>query len=273
MTWVVLISIDLISFPTFSKINYLNLILELLLSFIAAFVLILIQKYKKYTFYPVLNIGFYLLFLSYSSDAIDQIFVHTIMYTVVIEKITLFIAAILIIIGSKKWMESYEKLSLTDDLTSLPNRRLTARLINKEILSAEKNYSSFYFAIIDIDFFKIINDQHGHFTGDKVLTLFAELLNKIKHDNDIIGRWGGEEFILVIKNSNHQAVINELNLIRKKIAKHTFVIEKVKLNFTISIGVSWFDSLHDNFKKLFNDADKALYKAKNSGRNIVCSHF
>ena len=273
MTWMVLLFIDLISFPLFNKINYLNLIVEFLLSLIAAFLLVVIQKYKNHNFYPMLNMGFYLLFLSYSADAIDQIFIHSIIYTAIIEKVALFIAAILIFIGSKQWMKSFERLSLTDDLTNIPNRKLITKLMNKEILSAEKNNSSFCFAIIDIDFFKQINDKHGHSIGDEVLALFAKLLNNIKQDDDVIGRWGGEEFILIIKNADHQLVIRALNKMRHKIAQHIFAIEGIKLNLTVSIGVSWFGTLHNDFKKLFNDADKALYKAKSSGRNIVSNHF
>ena len=91
--------------------------LELLLSLFILFPLFAIQKYKNNKFYFSLNIGFYLLFLSYFVDAIAQIFIHSIFFTVLMEKVTLVSAAIFIFIGSKQWMQRFEEISLTDDLT------------------------------------------------------------------------------------------------------------------------------------------------------------
>jgi len=107
--------------------------LELLISLFALVPLFAIQKYKNNKFYWNLNIGFYLLFLSYFVDAIDQIFIHSILYTFLLEKATLVIAAMFIYVGSKQWMKSFEEVALTDYLTQIPNRRLISQLVNKEI--------------------------------------------------------------------------------------------------------------------------------------------
>ncbi|MBL4659852.1 MAG: GGDEF domain-containing protein [Alcanivoracaceae bacterium] len=268
-TWIILFLIDYLSFPQFDEINYFNLILELILSVLALYPLLVIQQYRGLGFYKVLNLGFFLLSTSYFIDAIDQIFIHSILYTVLMEKITLFIAVILIFIGSKKWITDYKELSLTDDLTKLPNRKLLKQIIKKEIIVCNKNNHIFCLAIIDIDFFKSINDKYGHNIGDSVLTLFARYLSEIKQDDDIVGRWGGEEFILMLKGINKSESIIKLNQMRLKISQHIFTVNKEKIKLTASFGVSQYQYPEYDYEKLFINADKVLYQAKNAGRNQV----
>jgi len=268
-TWLILFLIDYLSFPQFDKINYFNLLLELTLSLLALYPLLVIQQYKRLGFYKILNLGFFLLSTSYFVDAIDQIFIHTIFYTLIMEKIMLFVAVVLIFFGSRKWITDYKELSLTDDLTRLPNRKLIKQIIKKEIIICNKNNRTFCLAIIDIDFFKNVNDKYGHNVGDSVLTLFARYLSKIKQDDDIVGRWGGEEFILILKCTNQSESIIKLNEIRLKISQHAFVVNQQKIKLTASFGVCQYQYPEYDYKKLFIDADKALYQAKNAGRNQV----
>lgn len=267
---ILVITLDLLLFLKFPKINFFNLILEFLLSLFILVPLFAIQKYKNNKFYLSLNIGFYLLFLSYFVDAIDQIFIHSVFYTVLLEKFTLVSAAIFVYIGSKQWMQSFEELALTDYLTQIPNRRLISQMVNAEISKCKKEDRLLSLAIIDIDYFKKINDEHGHNVGDKILKSFAKFLSVSINKNYNIGRWGGEEFIVLMKETKidqAKAIMDDLRIrISKEIFHHHGEINQ---SFTVSIGLSqWHDEGND-FESLLIKADKALYRAKKSGRNKV----
>ena len=94
--------------------------------------------------------------------------------------------------------------------------------------------SRFSLAIIDIDFFKDINDNHGHFVGDKVLKLFAQLINTSISEESKLGRWGGEEFLILLKDKDINQAMEIMEMLREKIAKHTFVIDDNEIKVTVS---------------------------------------
>jgi len=258
-------------FDLFTAINYYNLVLEFAISLGAVFLLYSIQAYKKFIFYKTLSIGYFLIFVSFFVDSIDQIFIHSIFYTVLMEKLTLIIGSAFVFIGSKKWMENYEKISLTDDLTKIPNRKLIRQIISKEIDKHAKQSLPMCLAVIDIDYFKNINDEYGHNAGDKVLKSFAKLLCELTQNNDNIGRWGGEEFLVLLKNQEIKRAQKSMDELRQKISSHEFIIKSHKVKLTISVGISQLAS-GDDFEKLFIRADKSLFSAKHDGRNKVVSH-
>lgn len=260
--------VDFVLFQKVINVNYSNFVLELLLSTFAFVALFSIQKYKATSFYWYLNIGLYLLFISFFVDALDQYFSHSIAYTVVYEKITLISAVILLFFGGKKWMNDFEKISLTDDLTKIPNRKLSREIVSREISLCAKQNTPLCLVILDIDFFKKINDQYGHNIGDKVLKNFAELLSGLVRSQDNVGRWGGEEFLILLKGVDIKRAVNTMNRLRSRISEHEFVQELKQLNLTVSIGVSQMKE-DDDFESLFIKADKQLYEAKKAGRNIV----
>jgi diguanylate cyclase (GGDEF)-like protein len=263
-----LVLIDFVWFIPVGSINYSNLILEFTLSMFALVPFFSIQKYKGSQFYWSLNFGFYLLFTSYFVDALDQLFLHTILYTVILEKISLIIAAIFIFTGSKQWMKSYETIALTDDLTEVANRRLIRQLITHEMTVSRNNVSTFSLAIIDIDLFKDINDKHGHYMGDKVLSLFAQLIKSYLSEKNEIGRWGGEEFLVLLVDKDLEQAKKSMDTLRNKIAQHTFPGEGKEIKLTVSMGVSQMQQ-DDDFETLFIRTDKLLFKAKQNGRNKI----
>ncbi len=269
VTWLVLVAVSYYLFNRFDNINYYNLILEFIISCVALYLLYSIQPFKKMAFYKPLALGYYLLFVSYFVDSIDQIFIHSIGYTVVMEKITLIASFVFIYFGTKTWMQNYQEMALTDDLTQLPNRKLIRQIMNNLIKSCKKKPSVFSLVIIDIDFFKKINDIHGHYFGDKILGEFAHLINTSLSQNEIMGRWGGEEFVLIKKNTDKKTALVELEELRKKIEKHPFIIDNQTIQLTASFGVSEYKCNQQDFKGLFTEADKAMYNAKNSGRNRI----
>ncbi|WP_052302375.1 GGDEF domain-containing protein [Bacillus sp. SG-1] len=159
--------------------------------------------------------------------------------------------------------EVMEELANTDYLTGLPNRRKIDQALH-QALKKQQKISIIY---LDIDHFKQINDTFGHTAGDEVLKEFTnETLEVLKEEN-MLGRWGGEEFMIILKNDlNEAAILAEK--IRAHIAQHRF--EAVG-SLTASFGVTALQE-GDTLDTLLNRADKALYKAKNSGRNKVVSN-
>lgn len=129
------------------------------------------------------------------------------------------------------------------------------------------NRYKFNFGIIllDIDFFKSVNDNHGHQVGDLILIEFANLLKNKIRKADFIGRWGGEEFLIICINSDKEAIINTAEKCRKTIEEYNFSRVKYK---TASFGIS-FNEENKTIEELIREADLNLYKAKETGRNKI----
>ena len=126
--------------------------------------------------------------------------------------------------------------------------------------------------MIDIDFFKQVNDNHGHKMGDTVLKEFAEVCGNMLRDVDIVGRIGGEEFAILLPETDKNEAAEVAERLRNAIANAQVPLSTgdQSLHFTVSIGEASLASKDDNLDELLNLADKALYEAKNSGRNRVC---
>ena len=155
-----------------------------------------------------------------------------------------------------------------DFLTGVYNRRYFYENMNEYVAYAEEHMEPYVVAMLDIDHFKKINDTHGHNSGDKVLkTLAKKLIDKTKGD-DLIARFGGEEFCVILKNiSNEDAVKFFVNL-RANIANCKVQLKKEQISFTVSIGVAFSRSDY-RLDELLELADEALYRAKENGRNRV----
>lgn len=159
----------------------------------------------------------------------------------------------------KKYNIQLKYLSTTDTLTGLYNRRKI-----DEILNEIKN-NKFSLILLDIDKFKDINDKYGHLIGDKVLIKFAKLLKSNINVNDEIGRWGGEEFLLICKNTSESEAYKIAERLRIIFEKEDFDIER-KVTASFGICEAKKDS---SLKEVLANADAALYKAKQRGRNQV----
>ena len=158
----------------------------------------------------------------------------------------------------KRYNKELKKLAITDTLTELHNRRKLDELLNKI-----KN-KKFSLILLDIDHFKEINDTYGHLEGDKVLITISKLLKENLNKNDEIGRWGGEEFLIICKNTTEkEASIISLRL-KNIIENHDFKIRKITASFGVSEAKKNLD-----IKDILSNADIALYKAKELGRNQV----
>lgn len=159
-----------------------------------------------------------------------------------------------------------KKMAITDGLTGLFNRRFFDELIKAEIESAKKDGKNLWLAILDIDYFKKINDRFGHQVGDNVLKEVAKVIEKSLRNKDTVFRIGGEEFAIIFKELSYESVKKILNRIRERVAKQSFDLIDEKI--TISIGVAKL-SKNDSVKTLYLRADKLLYEAKRSGRDKI----
>ncbi|MEN8303416.1 MAG: diguanylate cyclase [Campylobacterota bacterium] len=165
--------------------------------------------------------------------------------------------------------EKLEQMAHVDSLTGAYNRRYFYEISKKIVSFAKREKNPLSLAMLDIDKFKNINDKYGHDIGDEILKIFV---NKIKHnirESDIFVRYGGEEFIILLPNTDREHALLITEKLREIIESCDVIAE---VRFTVSIGVSTFFSSADNIENLIKRADKALYEAKNSGRNrVVCS--
>ena len=158
-----------------------------------------------------------------------------------------------------------EKLSITDKLTDVFNRSKLDDILNDEIKRTDRNEYSFGVVLLDIDNFKKVNDTHGHLVGDKILISISSILKRNIRRIDFIGRWGGEEFLIVCPQTEKEGLITFAQTLRKKIEDYDF---EGYGNQTASFGLTVY-SEGDNIENIILRADNALYKAKNSGRNRV----
>lgn len=159
-----------------------------------------------------------------------------------------------------------KELSITDKLTQISNRLFLDNYYSKQRERAKRYGTIFSIIMIDIDFFKKVNDKYGHKRGDDVLIRIAQILKLNIRNIDIVGRWGGEEFLIICTETTVDKAKIVAEKIRIKIEEENF---QTIGHLTCSFGVSQYqktDMDEDTFKR----ADEALYKAKESGRNKVC---
>jgi len=164
-----------------------------------------------------------------------------------------------------------EQQARQDFLTGLFNRRYFMDQGQTELARVQRYGNTLALLMLDIDHFKIINDTHGHKVGDVVLQRLSDVLRDALRTVDIIGRIGGEEFAILLPETDLQQATEVAERLREKIAAADVVLEAgLPLHFTVSIGVTALNNKDTNLDILLNQADKALYQAKADGRNRVC---
>lgn len=159
-----------------------------------------------------------------------------------------------------------EQVANTDSLTGIMNRYRIEHLVQLALANAERYRHTFSLLLFDIDYFKRINDNHGHETGDRILKSLVQKLESGLRDSDQMGRWGGEEFLVLVPNTPLADAGVFAERLCSLVSQTDFGLPEP---VTISIGVAeWAQS--DSLRKLIARADQAMYQAKNSGRNRVC---
>jgi diguanylate cyclase (GGDEF)-like protein len=175
-------------------------------------------------------------------------------------------------VESAQLFDEIRRLAITDGLTGLYNIRHLKRVLAEEVKRSIRYGRYLSFIMLDIDFFKIYNDLHGHPRGDEVLRILSGLLQQNTRDVDTVFRYGGEEFSVIIPEVEKREAYAMAERIRRVIQEHVFPFEEDQPggNLTVSAGVANLPEDADDADSLIELADRALYRAKMSGRNRVC---
>ncbi len=174
------------------------------------------------------------------------------------------------VIESRILMQQLHDASLRDGMTNLYNRRFLEEFIDQVMGQAKREESTYHVLMIDVDFFKMVNDTYGHDVGDRVIVELANVLKDNIRKADLAIRYGGEEFIVMLHNATDDGARHIANKIHSKFAKLVFDVGAgEKLQKTMSIGIAKFPTDGNTIWKCIKFADTALYRAKNTGRNKI----
>ncbi|HVA28269.1 MAG TPA: sensor domain-containing diguanylate cyclase, partial [Candidatus Baltobacteraceae bacterium] len=159
---------------------------------------------------------------------------------------------------ARRLLEETQRLANTDSLTGIPNRRALTELLDRELHTSERYDTPFAFVILDLDDLKKINDSGGHSLGDLALKRFAQVLKKNARKGDIIARYAGDEFVLIMAQSDREQTVRGIDRIMSALRRN---------GLASSIGVAMFPNDGTDGQTLFFSADEALYQAKQGGKN------
>ena len=186
-----------------------------------------------------------------------------------VDKLQSFVDLAATAIENAHLQQETQKLAISDELTALFNRRGLMDLGRREIDRARRFNHSLSAAIMDLDNFKSINDTYGHIAGDQMLNQVADCCRSGFREIDIIARYGGDEIVVLLIENNLDQAYQIANRFRESIASRVFKTDAGNLSTTISIGVAELSKDMDNLTELIDTADRALYMAKEAGRNRI----
>jgi diguanylate cyclase (GGDEF)-like protein len=181
--------------------------------------------------------------------------------------VSIFASQVAIAIQNTQLYSQVQKLALTDELTGLSNRRELFELGQREVEIAHRFNRPLSILMIDIDHFKKVNDQHGHAAGDQALRVIATRLREVVREVDIVSRYGGEEFVILLLENQLEQAFEIGERIRRSIADIPIPIDHQGLQITVSLGAAELDEKVHSLNELIDIADQALYQAKQNGRN------
>ena len=166
--------------------------------------------------------------------------------------------------------EEIHRLTITDGLTQIANKRYFTEFVEREIARAERHQRPLVLLMLDIDHFKKINDQHGHLTGDRILCGVAQLIAPEVRREELLARWGGEEFAVVLPETPIEGARQFGERIRQLVEEARFEYDGLTVQVTVSVGATTLAQC-DTVESLIARTDALLYRAKEQGRNRVCA--
>jgi len=170
--------------------------------------------------------------------------------------------------GSDMTKDELQVIAYTDSLSEIPNRRYAQLQLKKLRLELEESNSIYSIAMIDIDFFKKVNDKYGHDIGDEIIKVVAKTLRSSIRATDIASRWGGEEFLIIFPGLKKESLFKTLDKIRMLVENSIYRSSSFELGVTVSIGGATA-SLDKSNELILKESDFNLYRAKENGRNCV----
>ena len=182
------------------------------------------------------------------------------------------ISELLAIFKMKYQYTEKEFMSVLDGLTGLYNRRQFELGIEQEFNRTKRHPADFSLAILDIDFFKKVNDTYGHQYGDYVLKTVSDLMKSSFRKTDLLYRYGGEELVIIMPETNIEGAVIPVQRLRRAVEEYNFEYNGVKAKVTVSIGLTMNYAHFKTATELLKSADEALYKAKEDGRNRVITY-
>lgn len=237
------------------------------------FVAYILTNSTQGLFYTVASVGTILLAHFFAELQLSQVAINTAV-------LGLFAGSFLSLVYTAK-IKDYENslnrknnslniLASTDHLTGIMNRRMFSEIFKRYFQTAQKDDFSLTFLLLDLDYFKNINDNYGHQIGDIVLKRFAETIEKVLSKSDIFARIGGEEFAILISKTKGKDAYIFAESIRREIENILMECDGHKIVITTSIGMTQSSRSDSSLDDIFSRADTALYRAKNEGRNRTC---
>jgi diguanylate cyclase (GGDEF)-like protein len=175
----------------------------------------------------------------------------------------------MMLIGARRHRQQLSALATLDALTQLPNRRYTAEVAAQAIASASATSTPLTLALIDLDHFKAINDEYGHAAGDLVLREFSRLSREVMRETDVFGRWGGEEFLLLMPGTSLDLALAIVERLRARALGLALPGARSDFKVSLSAGLAATGANPSSLDELIALADAALYRAKHDGRNMV----
>jgi two-component system, cell cycle response regulator len=169
-----------------------------------------------------------------------------------------------------QYHEEIYRMTIMDGLTQIHNKRYLYEALEREIVRGRRHERHLAVLLFDIDHFKRINDMHGHLAGDFVLKEVARIIQSRIRRDEVFARYGGEEFAIVLPETSLEGAASLGEMLRQKVAEHSFVFQADSIRVTISVGVALMIETDKAANDLIKRADERLYQAKNSGRNRVC---
>lgn len=193
---------------------------------------------------------------------------HALQVNLLISLLVMVIVVGLTHIALRRYQNQLETMATTDTLTGLPNRRAFDVVINIFLNENERARSTLAFIVLDIDYFKTVNDKLGHLGGDHVLSAVSKVIRANTRAADFVCRWGGEEFLIVIKDCDEHNAVLLAEKIRQAVEQETIIYKNEQIKLTASLGVA-VARAGDKLEPVMERADAAMYGAKMSGRNQV----
>ncbi len=175
-----------------------------------------------------------------------------------------------IAIENARHVQRIQELSITDDVTGLYNSRHLHTILSREVARSKRHHLRFSLVFLDLDFFKKVNDNHGHLMGSRVLKEMADVIRKKQRESDVAIRYGGDEFILLLPETGKKGALALVRRLRQAVNNNRFLKDRgLNIRITASYGIAEYPTDTANKLHLIKLADQAMYRVKMSGRNNI----